>query len=79
MAGKTKEAAKAARTVSPSKISPIKSKKRANSRERKKRISKSGVNTTQNSNSTKNHMEVDTDGNGKTLEVKPKKTLKEHH
>jgi len=71
MTGKTKEAAKAARMVSPSKRSPIRSKKRANSRERKKRVSKSGDNTTKNSNSTKNHIKVDTDGNERTLEVKP--------
>ena len=71
MAGKSKEAAKAALTVSPSKRSPIKSKKKTNSKDRKKRIPRSADNTTQNLDSTKNHMVVDTDEGKKTFISKP--------
>jgi len=70
MAGKTREAAKAARMVSPSKRSPIKSKKRTTSRERKKRASKSRDNTIQNLESTGKHREIVTDESNKTLKSK---------
>ena len=70
MAGKTNVAAKAARMVSPSKRSPIKSKKRTPSRERKKKALKSRDNTTQNLESTGKHRETVTNESNKNLKSK---------
>jgi len=60
MAGTTKKAAKAARTVSPSKRSPSKAKKKMPVKDREKIVSKTRDNSNRNLDSTENDMDIDT-------------------
>ena len=73
MAGTTKKAAKAARTVSPSKGSPSKTKKKMTVKDREKKVSKTKDNSNRNLDSTENDMDIDTQPKENSLmKEKPK-------
>jgi len=73
MAGTAKKAAKAARTVTPSKGSPIKTKKKMIVKDREKKVSKTMDNSIRNLNSTNNDMDIDTQSKENSfLKTKPK-------